>query len=126
MFMNRKTGTVIVAFFYILCLEACSKEGKGMPEAQGGGLPTNYIILKDGKFSPSALTAVNGNSFTFVNYSGETAGIYSSDSMMINKQNIAVNTSYFFKKDTSITSPYTIIYRQAGKPNVTGSITLTP
>ena len=126
MYVKHKTGLVMIASLYLLFLGACSKEGEGMPEAQGGGLPTNYIILKDGKFSPSALTAVNGNSFTFVNYSGETAGIYSSDSIIMNKQNIAVNTSYYFKKDTSITSPYTIIYRQAGKPNVTGSITLTP
>lgn len=126
MFIKRNTGALVIAFLYVLSLGACSKEGEGMPEAQGGGLPTNYIILKDGVFSPSAITAVNGNSFTFVNYSGETAGIYSSDSIVINKQNIPVNTSYYFKKDTSITSPYTIIYRQAGKPNVTGSITLTP
>lgn len=97
-----------------------------MPEAVGGSLPTNYIILRNGAFSPAAITAVNGNSFTFVNYSGATAGIYSSDSIFINKQNIANNTSYYFKKDTAISAPYTIIYRQAGKPNVSGSITLTP
>ncbi len=124
--MKCKSLFTITAFAAIFGLNSCGKEGEGMPEAQGGDLPTNYIILKDGKFSPSALTAVNGNSFTFVNYSGETAGIYSSDSIIINKQNIPANTSYYFKKDTAITAPYTIIYRQAGKPNVTGSITLTP
>ena len=116
--------------FFILFISglmySCGKEGEGMPVAQGGLLPTNYIILKDGRFSPSAITAVNGNSFTFVNYSGENAGIYSSDSMLINKQNIPNNTSYYFKKDSAITSPYTIIYRQAGRTNVTGSITITP
>ncbi len=97
-----------------------------MPEAQGGDLPTNYIILKDSAFSPANITAVNGNSFTFVNFSGATAGIYSSDSVLINKQGIAPNTSYFFKKDSAITSAYTINYRLAGKPNVAGSITITP
>ena len=126
MFMKYKTGSIIIAFLCVLCLGGCSKEGEGAPEPQGGNLPTNYIILKDGKFNPSSITAVHGNSFTFVNYSGETIGLYSSDSIYINKQNIAANTSYYFKKDTAISSPTTIIYRQAGKPNVTGSITLTP
>ncbi len=118
------TGVIIL--FTSAIMYSCTKEGAGQSEPKGGEIPTNFIILKNGTFSPSALTVVNGNSVTFVNYSGETAGIYSSDSITINKQGIAPNTSYYFKKDSAISSDYTIIYRQAGKPNVTGSITITP
>lgn len=123
-----KNRVLLFAAFFssVSFLYSCGKADEGMAAAQGGGIPTNYIILNNGSFSPSAITAVNGNSFTFVNHSGAVAGIYSSDSITINKQNIADNTSYYFKKDTAISSPYTIIFRQAGKPNVTGSITLTP
>ena len=99
---------------------SCSKDGQ--PEPVGGELPTNYIIISDGAFSPTSLTIVNGSSVTFVNRSGSAKGIYSSDSVVINKQNILDNTSYFFKKDTV----GTIIFRMAGKPSASGSITYTP
>ena len=110
--------------FLVSCslFTSCNKDGKGMPEPVGGELPTKYIIISDGAFSPNKDTAVNGTSFTFVNRSGSTKGIYSLDSIIINKQGIADNTSYFFKKDTV----GTIIFRMAGKPSASGSITLTP
>lgn len=101
---------------------SCGKDGAGQPEAVGGNLPTNYIIISDGAFSPMSVTVVNGSSITFVNRSGTAKGIYSSDSIAINKQNIADNTSYFYKKDTT----GTIIFRMAGKPSASGSITFTP
>jgi len=101
---------------------SCGKDGAGQPEPFGGALPTNYIIVNDSTFSPSSVTVVNGSSITFVNRSGTAKGIYSSDSIAINKQNIADNTSYFFKKDTI----GTIIFRMAGKPSASGSITYTP
>ena len=122
-----KNRTLFPAFFLLVVfLYSCGKGNDGVSAAQGGGIPTNYIILNDSSFSPTAITAVIGNSFTFVNHSGAAAGIYSSDSIIINKQNIPNNSSFYFKKDTAISSPYVIIFRQAGKPNVTGSITLTP
>ena len=99
---------------------SCSKDGQ--PEPMGGELPTNYIIVNDSTFSPNNVTVVNGSSITFVNRSGTAKGIYSSDSLVINKQNILINTSYFFKKDTV----GRIFYRMAGKPSVSGSITYTP
>ena len=101
---------------------SCGKDGAGQPIAVGGDLPTNYIIISDGAFSPMSVTVVNGSSITFVNRSGTAKGIYSSDSIAINKQNIADNTSYFYKKDTT----GTIIFRMAGKPSASGSITFTP
>lgn len=101
---------------------SCSKDGKGQSAPVGGDLPTNYIIISEGAFSPDKITVVNGSSITFVNHSGSARGIYSLDSVIINKQGIADNTSYFFKKDTV----GTIIFRMAGKPSATGSITLTP
>ena len=101
---------------------SCNKDGSGQPEPVGGALPTNYIIVNDSTFSPSSVTVVNGSSITFVNRSGTAIGIYSSDSIVINKQNILMNTSYFFKKDTVDT----INFKMAGKPSASGSITFTP
>jgi hypothetical protein len=113
----------LLIIFLAIIITACNKDnGKGIAEPQGGLLPTNYIIIKDGSFSPANTSAVRGSSFTFVNQSGVDKGIYSSDSLVINKQGIANNTSYFFKKDTV----GTIYYTMAGKPSVFGSITLTP
>lgn len=109
-------------FTFSFVLISCGKDGAGQPVDVGGDLPTNYIIISDGAFSPSSVTVVNGSSITFVNRSGTAKGIYSFDSVIINKQGIADNTSYFFKKDTV----GTIIFRMAGKPSATGSITLTP
>ena len=111
-------------FFVLVTLIFCScgKDNAGIPEAQGGLLPTNYIYIKDGAFTPKNTTVVNGSSITFVNQSGASLGIYSIDSVFINKQGIADNTSYFFKKDTVATINYFV----AGKPNINGSISFTP
>ena len=108
--------------FCIIAGISCSKDGKGISEAAGGALPTNYIIINDGSFVPDSITAVRNSTFTFVNHSGSAKGIYSSDSIVINKQNIADNTSFIFTKDTV----GLIIYRMAGKPSVTGSIKIIP
>ncbi len=113
---------LLVLFVAPFVIASCNKDNKGIPEAQGGLLPTNYIYIKDASFSPANITAVNGSSFTFVNQSGSAKGVYSIDSVVINKQGIADNTSVFFKKDTV----GTINYFMAGKPTVFGSITLTP
>jgi hypothetical protein len=112
--------------FSIIVFSSCGKDNSGIPEAEGGLLPTNYIYIKDGSFTPNNITAVNGSSFTFVNQSSGTQGIYSLDSIFINKQGIEANKSYFFKKDTVRSSPVTIYYFMAGKQNVNGSITITP
>ncbi|MEJ7611808.1 MAG: hypothetical protein WKF88_11570 [Ferruginibacter sp.] len=117
--MKRNVALTVLGFI-VLALHSCSN--KGISEAAGGDLPTNYIIIRDGSFEPVRVTAVRNSTFTFVNHSGATTGIYSMDSMVINKQNIAANTSYVFKKDTV----GTIIYRMAGKPTVTGSIVIIP
>ncbi len=117
---------LLLFIFSIIIISSCNKEGKGIPEAQGGLLPTNYITIKASSFSPANITAVKGSSFTFVNLSGAAQGIYSYDSVFLNKQGIADNTSYYFKKDTVSSGPVTIYYFMAGNPPVTGSITLTP
>ena len=117
--------TLLIIFSAII-FTACSKAGKGIPEAQGGLLPSNYITIKANSFSPTNITAVKGSSFTFVNQSGAAQGIYSYDSVYLNKQGIADNTSYYFKKDTVSNGPVTIYYFMAGKPSVSGTITLTP
>jgi hypothetical protein len=124
--MNIMKYRLLVLFFSTIVITSCNKEGKGIPEAQGGLLPTNYITIKATSFSPANITAVKGSSFTFVNQSGAAQGIYSYDSVFLNKQGIADNTSYYFKKDTVSNGPVTIFYFMAGKPSVAGSITLTP
>ena len=114
--MKYSIAFILISFVFL----SCSKDGQ--PEPVGGDLPTNFIIISDAAFSPASLTIVNGSSITFVNRSGAAKGIYSSDSVVINKQNILDNTSYFLQKDTV----GTIFYRMAGKPSVSGSITFTP
>ncbi len=118
-------------YFYLLILSvviltSCGKDSAGIPEAQGGLLPTNYIYFKDGVFSQKNTIAVNGSSFTFVNQSSSSIGIYSSDSVYINKQGIESNKTYFFKKDTVSNSPIVINYFLAGNQSINGSITITP
>ena len=113
------TFAAILCLLSALAFYSCSKNDTA--DAVGGNLPTNYIIINDGSFDPVDVTAVRGNTFTFVNHSGSAKGIYSSDSIVINKQNIADNSSFVFVKDTI----GQIIYRMAGKPSVTGSITIT-
>ena len=114
--------TILSLLIFTFIFISCNKDGAGQPEPVGGQLPTSYIIISDGAFSPTSVTVVNGSSITFVNRSGTSKGIYSSDSVVINKQNIVDNTSYFFKKDTV----GTIVFRMAGKPSASGSITFTP
>jgi hypothetical protein len=105
-------------------LSSCGKEGAGMPDPVGGDLPTHYIIFDGSSFSPVADTAVRNSTFTFVNHSGASMGIYSSDSIAINKQGIASNTSFICRTDTL--GVRTIIYRLAGTPSISGSLTITP
>ena len=114
-------------YFYLLAviiiiLSSCGKDNNGIPEAQGGLLPSVYIYIKDNSFSPKDTSITNGNSIVFVNQTSNTQGLYSSDSIFINKQGIATNTSFFFKKDTV----GTIYYFMAGKPGVNGTIRFTP
>lgn len=99
---------------------SCNKNNSFNPV--GGNLPTNYIIISNAAFSPASVTVVNGSSITFVNRSGVAKGIYSYDSVVINKQNILDNTSYLFKKDTI----GTIFFKMAGNPYAAASITFTP
>lgn len=113
---------VLLCLVSSVVLYSCAKNGKDLSEPAGGNLPTKYIIINSGSFDPVSVTAVRGNTFTFVNHSGAVVGVYSSDSTVINKQNIADNSSFVFSKDTT----GMIIYRMAGKPSVTGSITITP
>ena len=120
--MKRNIALALSCFFLSAMVLSCSQSSKGISDAVGGNLPTHYIIIKDGSFEPVSTTAVRGSTFTFVNHSGSAKGIYSSDSTVINKQNIADNSSYIFSKDTL----GTIIYRMAGRPSVTGSITISP
>ncbi|MFC4263105.1 hypothetical protein ACFOWM_09460 [Ferruginibacter yonginensis] len=112
----------LIATVGITFLLAACKKDSGLSPAVGGDLPTNYIIVSPAGFDPINIAAVRGSTFTFVNRTGNTIGIYSLDSLAINKQGIANNTSYIYKKDTL----GTIIYRMAGFPSITGSITITP
>ena len=114
-------------YFYLFTiitavLLSCGKANSGLSEAQGGLLPTNYVFIRDSGFIPKNTTIVNGNSITFVNQTSAAQGIYSTDSMFINKQGIADNTSYYFKKD----KVGFVSFFLAGKPAVNGSITYTP
>jgi hypothetical protein len=117
--MKKYSFLIIVV---IILFTACGKDNNGISEAKGGLLPTNYIYISDTAFNPRNTIVTNGNSITFVNQTAATQGIYSSDSLVINKQGIATTMTYFFKKDTV----GTIYYKLAGKPSVNGSITFLP
>lgn len=106
----------------VILFTACGKDNNGIADAQGGLLPTNYVYISDTAFTPKNTVVTNGNSITFVNQTTATQGIYSSDSIVINKQGIVANMTYFFKKDIV----GTIFYKLAGKPSVNGTITFTP
>ena len=116
----KNVGFSALILFAVSIFYSCNKNDQ--PKPVGGDLPTNFIIISDSSFLPANVSVVNGSSITFVNRTGTAKGIYSSDSMVINKQNILANTSYFFKKDTV----GTIFFRLAGKPSARGSIAFTP
>jgi hypothetical protein len=117
--MKKYSFLIIVI---IILFTACGKDNKGIAEAQGGLLPTNYIYISDSAFNPKNTIVTNGNSITFVNQTAASQGIYSSDSIFINKQGLATNLTFYFKKDTV----GTIYYKLAGKPSVNGTITYLP
>ncbi len=104
-----------------LAFQSCSREDE-LFDAQGGTLPTNYILIKDNGFTPDVITVATGSSITFVNDTNEEHSIVSDDSSAILSGTIAVNSSFYFKKDT-----VGIIRYHCGKhPSVRGAITLRP
>ncbi len=116
----RWKGLVIVLLTGLI-LQSCTREDE-LFDAQGGTLPTNYIMIRDNRFTPDVITVATGSSFTFVNDTNEEHSIVSDDSSAILSGTIAVNSSFYFKKDT-----VGIIRYHCGKhPSVKGAITLRP
>jgi len=115
-FMIRYIAGCLLLFFFTAC------DNSGMPAPAGGDLPTNYIMVKDSRVSPSILTVVSGSSVTFVNNTAITHTIMTDDTSTIKMVSIAPGTSYFFKKDTSGMFPYHCTLH----PSAVGVIILTP
>lgn len=116
-----KLRVLISCFFIISAVCSCSQNDE-LFDAQGGTLPTNYILIKDGVFTPDAITVAAGSSFTFVNETNDEHSIVSDDSSAILSGIIRVNSSYYYKKDT-----FGVIRYHCGQhPSVRGAITFRP
>ena len=116
-----KLRVLISCFFIISAVCSCSQNDE-LFDAQGGTLPTNYILIKDGVFTPDAITVAAGSSFTFVNETNEEHSIVSDDSSAILSGIIRANNSFYFKKDTV----GVIRYHCGQHPAVKGAIILRP
>ena len=118
--------------YYYLCLVlitgiySCHKKDN-IFEPQGGLLPTHYVSIKDGSFSPASLTVANGSSITFLNGTTASHTLISDDSTTLHSILIAPDSSYFFKPDTATTIPVLIYipYHCIEHPTVRGTIILT-
>ena len=114
------TGILLFVFY------SCSKDSD-RSEPQGGLLPTNYININDGSFSPTPLTVSAGSSFTFLNKTTGTHTIVSADSSTLLSKALAPDSFYYVKPDTlSGSQPVVIYYHCKEHPTVTGTIILTP
>ena len=110
----------------LICIYSCSKEEEDY-NAQGGLLPTHYIDINDGSFSPNVLNVAAGSSITFLNKTTVSHTIVSADSSTIVSPAIAPGLSYYVKPDTlSGSSPVVIYYHCKEHPIVTGTIILSP
>lgn len=116
-----KLRGLLSCFFIISAVCSCSQNDE-LFDAQGGTLPTNYILIKDGVFTPDAITVAAGSSFTFVNETNDEHSIVSDDSSAILSGIIRVNSSYYYKKDTV----GVIRYHCGQHPSVSGAITFRP
>lgn len=109
-----------MVLFGAAVLWSCTKSSDFEP--QGGDLPTNYVMVQDSGFSPSVLTVVSGSSVTFVNNTGISHTIRTTDSITIPPVTIPDRSSFRFKKDTFGTFSY---YCET-HPVATGIIIITP
>lgn len=118
---NIRWKGVVMVLLTGLIIHSCTREDE-LFDAQGGTLPTNYIMIRDNGFTPDVITVATGSSFTFVNDTNEEHSIVSDDSSTILSGTINVNSSFYFKKDT-----VGIIRYHCGKhPSVKGAITIRP
>ncbi|WP_255156863.1 cupredoxin domain-containing protein [Ferruginibacter sp. HRS2-29] len=118
--MKQRLFFVAAALYLAFTFFACAKHTNY--DAQGGGLPSNYIAVNDSSFSPVTLTVVSGSSITFVNNTTTAKSIITTDSVTIKATTIAPNSSFVFKKDTT----GTFYYHLTNKPAAGGMFTLTP
>ncbi len=112
---------LLVTAVLVAALYSCTKSADDFT-AEGGLLPTHYIIIKDSSFSPATLTVATGSSITFVNDTDFEHSIVSDDSSAILSGVIAHKTSFFYKKDTV----GIITYHCGLHPTVKGTIILRP
>ena len=112
---------LFISLLIISTVYSCSQNDE-LFDAQGGTLPTNYILIKDAAFTPDVITVATGSSFTFVNETNDEHSIVSDDSSAILSGIIRVNSSYYYKKDTV----GVIRYHCGQHPSVRGAITFRP
>ena len=124
----KKTRFNFLLFAGVLLtgINSCSKNNTDF-DAQGGLLPTHYINIFDGSFSPAVLSIAAGSSITFLNKTTVSHTMVSADSSTILSPAIAPSSFYYVKPDTlSGSLPVVIYYHCKEHPAVTGSIILQP
>jgi hypothetical protein len=117
--MRKRLGLALT--YALMLFSGCEKIDEGY-NPSGGNLPTNYIVIFDGSFSPSSLTLVGGNSVTFLNSSSGSHQIISADSTTINTGLLAPQAYYYWKKDITGTYPFHCSLHPAEQ----GVLVLTP
>lgn len=100
---------------------SCTKPTSSF-NAVGGGLPTHYIRIVNGSYSPSYLKVAMGSSITFVNLSSSNHTVVSDNGVSLVSPTLAPGTSYFYKKDTV----GTIGYHCVENPSIRGVIEYRP
>jgi plastocyanin len=118
---KMRINVVLLTGLLLAGVYSCSKDTVDY-NAQGGLLPTNYIMINDASFSPNIITVAAGSSITFVNNTNTDHSIVSDDSTTILSGTIQSGTSSFFKKDTI----GTFRYHCGVHPTVRGVIYLRP
>ncbi len=120
--MKKRTAIwFVIATIMVSGIYSCNKKNTEF-DPQGGLLPTNYVYINDSSFSPESLTVVSGSSITFVNRTVNSHQIISDDTVTLKSKILAIDSFYFFKKDTFGTFPYHCI----NHPTARGVITITP
>jgi plastocyanin len=120
MMKNRKI-IFLLAGLLSAGLSSCTKTADDF-DPQGGQLPTNYVLINEGAFSPNSLTIATGSSITFANNTDSQHSIVSDDSTTILTGTIQPHTSLYFSKDTV----GTIRYHCGAHPLVKGVIYIRP
>lgn len=96
--MKKGLNYLFVIVFGGMLIASCNKNENANSYAAGNGLPTNYVSILNGGFSPNVLIVPNGSSITFLNSSSSTHTLVSDDSVTLVTTPIAPNKYFSYRK----------------------------